>query len=451
MKSLYLKSAIWDYLLVFAASIGMCYTLLNCFYVDPSLQYSPIPAVICAIVLLALFAVGANRKTLRIGIPLFAVVLVASWIVGAALTPDGAFLVDNESNMMIFVMCTTLTPTGVFLLSRRLTGAALLFIGGSFIIALVQFLYEFFDLAWALVFVAAALAGIVYRNYQMSLRSSSSVRKIAFAPGFAVAAGTCAVAVGLGCAVFFGIIAPLNPPAAEVKLLTEYRALETLRVKGIADVYQVPNLDMTSSETNEDERTTDDIKESPNGREYPASGKDEKEDESQDANTPPGASLMGVNLDIPDETFELIAYILRISLAVLALLLVVAAIAYFVGRRLYRKRRLEKLAGLPIAEQVEALYLFLVGRFEKLGIHVAPGQTLSDFAVANAATMEQFDSEAGVPFSALTSDYVAVAYGKQPLGEDAATRASKYYESFWKACRLKLGPVKYFFKSFRLG
>ncbi len=451
MNSLYFKSSIWDFVLVLLASLGMSYTLLNCFYVDPDLQHGPIPGIVCAVLLLVLFVLASDRRVARIGGPLFGVALVVSWIVAASLTPDGAYLVDNESNYLIFVMVTTLVPVACFLLSRKLAFAALLFIAGAFLGALVQFLYRQFDVVWSFMFVAAALALVVYKNYQMSLRTSTSVKKVAFAPGFAVALATTAVAVGLGCGIWFGVIAPLNPPAVEIKLLTEYRALETIRVKGIADIYQVPNLDMTSDVTNDDERTTDDIKESPDGRKYPATGNAESQDDPETADAPPGSAFSGVNINVPDDLFNFLNYRqVQIALIITALLVIGGIVAYFVGRRRLRARRLSKLQALPPAEQAKALYPFFVQKFERLGMAIAPGQTLADYTVANAATMQQFDEAAGTAFADLTQDYVAAAYGKQELGPDTTQRYADYYNAFWKACRHKLGSFRYFFKSFRL-
>lgn len=450
MKSFYLKGAIWDYILVLASSLGMAYTLLNCFYVSQDLQYGPAPAIVCAVVLLALFFGAASKRRARIALPLIGIAIVVSWIVAASLTPEGAFLVDNEDNYLIFAMTTTLSAAGCYALSRNLTGSALMFIAGAFIVGLVQFLYKHFDVVWALMFVVAALALIVYRNYQNSLRESASLRKVSFVPGFAVAAAVAAVAVGIGCGIWFGIIAPLNPPAAEIKLLTEHRALETVRIRGVADIYQVPNLDMTSDQTNDDERTTDDIKESPNGRQYPATGNQEVKNDPDNADAV-GSSYSGINFDVPDDLFDFLNYDeFRIGVIIAAIVAVAGIVAYFVGRRVRRRRRLERLQKLPPSEQVAAIYPFLMSKLTRVGVAIAPGQTLADYALANAATMEQFDAMSGVAFADLTADYASVAYGGHELGQDAADRAGAYYSSFWKACRQKIGNLKYFFKSFRL-
>ena len=452
MNNLYLRSALWDFVLTLGVTSSLCYTLLNCFYIAESLQYGPVPALVCAAVLVALFGISANRSVSRIGIPVFAIALVASWVAAAAVTPDGAYLVDSESNYLIFVMCTTVTAVVCFALSRRVPGAALLFIAGSFIVGIVQFLYDRGDVVWSVLFVASSLALIVFKNYQLSLRSSTGLKKVAFAPGFAVALCTALVAVGLGCGIWFGVLAPLNPPAAEIKLLTEYRALETVRIKGVADVYQVPNIDMTSDKTNDGERTTDDIKESADGRPYPATGEGEsQENEPEDSKTPPSSSFSGINMDSTNDMFDFLNYKqIKWTALIVSIMLIAAIVAYFVGRRVLRKRRLARVQQMPVSEQVKELYLFFVNRFERLGIRIAPGQTLGDYAVANAATMEQFDREAGASFASLTQDYIAAAYGNQELGEASSRKFADYYNAFWKACRRKLGAPRYLLKSFRL-
>lgn len=452
MSHLYLKSAIWDFVLVLCTSCSLCYAVLNGFYVDPSLQYGPVPALICSVVLVALFAAASNGRVARIAGPLVALALIASWVASASLTPEGAFLVDDESNYLIFAMATTLSAVGCFLMSRTRTGSALLFIVGVFIVVLIQFFYARNEVLGAIAFVASSLALVIFKNYQTALKASTSVRKVSFAPGFAVALAATALAVGVGAGIWYGIIAPLNPDAVEVKLVTEHRALETLRVKGIADVYQEPNLDMTSDVTNDGERTTDDIKEGENGRQVAANGTGDEHNEDDGSDDAQGTGFLGVNLDVPDNMFDFLSYLQQHLLMVVAIavLFVAAIVGFFLGRRHLRKRRLARVMKLPEADQVAVLYPFFVKKLERVGISKAPGQTLREYAAANASTMAAFDAEAGVAYTALTEDYVAVAYGRVEPAEGASERLRAYYNGFWKAARRSLGNFKYFFKSFRL-
>ena len=442
----YLKGAVWEFLLSSIAAVALMCTLLHGFYVDPGLQYSPIPALSVVIPIALLYALAFNKRTLRIGAVVYALAVICVLGACAAATPD--ILADNESNLLLFAICAFVTSLAVFALGRTRTSAAFLFIIGTFIIVFIQFFYERYELVYALLFIFSSLALVVYKNYQRSVETARSVKKVAFAPGFAVAALAVLVSVGLGSIVWFAIIAPLNPPAADIKLITEYHALETKQVRGVADMFLVPNLDMTSSHTNDDERTTDDLQIVEGGREVPANGKMESDSQGQS-----GGSSMGIDLSSLNEAFDFQNYDqgdwIRFIVVVVAIVLIIAG--YFLGRRAWRARRLAAIRQLAPEQQAEKLYLFLVTRFGRIGLGMAPGQTVHEYALATASGMERFDTESGVAFSDLSDVYAQVAYGKdEHITQESADKFTAYYRSFWKACRSYLGTFKYFLKSFRL-
>lgn len=442
----YVKGALWDFVLVALVSTSLCYMVLDGFYVDPALQYSVIPAVVGIVCLLALFAVASNKRFMLPGGVACGVVLVVAWIAGAALTPGGAIFVDSETNYLIFAMAVTLVPVMCFLLSRTRVGAAVLFIIGAFLVGFLQLFYERFELAWTIVFVAAALTLIIYRNYQQSVRTAMGVEKTSFAPGFAVALAAAVVSVGLGVGVWYGIIAPMNPEAAQIKLVTEYRALETVQVRGISDVYQTPNLDMTSDDLNDGVRTTDDIKEDVNGTPWPATGDTESDPDNNESD----GSFLGMNLDNIQEAFDLQANPQNWPLLVGFLLIIALIAAYFVGRRIWRNKRLEKFRELEPDKEYEQAFLFLMGRLGRVGVSVPPGQTMREFGTSSAAALRCYDSEAGVPFKDIAEGYSNMTYGNRSVEASDVAKIESYYKGFWKACRRQLGNVKYFFKSFRL-
>lgn len=446
MGSLYLKHAVWDFALVAVAALSLTYTVLNGFYVSPALQYSVVPAVVCIVCLAALFFVAQSKRTVLPGGVAYGAALVVAWVVCAVLTPDGAIFVDSESNYLIFSMAATITPTICFLLSRSRLGTALLFIAGAFVIGLVQLFYERFEIVWTVLFVLAALSLVVYKYYEQSVRTAMGVDKVSFAPGFATAVAATAAAVLLGVGVWFAIIAPLNPGAADIKLVTEYRALETVQVRGTSDEFQTPNLDMTSDVTNDDVRTTDDIKEDVNGTPWPATGESEDDPEEQQDNN----SILGMNLDSIQDAFDLQSNPQNWPLIVILLAVVALIALYFVLRRVWRERRLAKFKELGADKEYERVFLFLLDRFRRLGVTVPPGQTMLEFGTSSAAAMRLYNAESGVAFKDLAAGYSDMAYGMRPASSEDVSKIEAFYRSFWKACRKQLGSVKYFFKSFHL-
>lgn len=444
--SAYLKSAVWDLVLVAVVSAALSYIALTGFYVDPGLQYGPLPAVVAAVCCIALTLVARNRRTALIGGIVYGACLLVAWVVCGALTPGGQVFVDNESNYLIFSMVTTLVPTLCFLVTRKRVGAALLFVFGAFLCALIQLLYERSEVLWVVVFLLGALSLIIFKNYQQSLRTATTVRSASMLPGFCVALVAGVLVCGLGAGIWYGIIAPQDPQAVQIKLITEYRALETRQVVGTSNVFQTPNLDITSKQTNSSTRTTDDIKENVNGTGWPATGKEKEPDDQSAQNT-----FMGINVDSLQQAldFQQNPSVLPILLGIILLVAVLVA-AYFVGRRLWRTRRLNKMRDLGAAGEFESLFLFLLSRFERLGLKVPKGQTVIDFGAATAVNMDAYDRAAGVSFADLTREYSSVAYGNREPSEESIGRIERFYGSFWKACRSQLGSIRYFFKSFRL-
>lgn len=442
----YVKYALWDAILVFAAAMSLNYIALDCFYVSPALQYGPVPALVALVCTLALFLIAKNRGTARIGSIVYAAVIVVVWVVSGVLTPGGQIFEDDESNYLIFTMVTTLVPTVCFLVSRKRAGAAVLFIGGVFIIAITELLYARFELAWTIVFLVAVLALVIFKNYQQCLANATTVRKATMLPGFCVALAAVVLAVGVGVGVWYGIIAPMDPGAVQIKLVTEYRSLETKQVIGTSNIFQEPNTDMTSNNTNDSVRTTDDIQEGEDGVKWPATGKEEEPDDQDLQNT-----FLGINIDSLQDAFDFQQNpSVRPLMISILLLIVLAIVAYFVGRRAWRKRRLEKLRAQGAAAEYEGLFLFLIERFKRLGITVPKGQTVLEFGHHADNAVGVFNHEAGVAFSDLTADYSALVYGKRELDERSLKNIESYYLAFYKAAREYLGSVKYFFKSFRL-
>lgn len=441
----YLKHALWDFVLVFACSMALGYTALNGFYVDQALQHSPVPALVTAVEVLLLFGIGFKKKLLLPGGIAYGVLAVAACVVAAASSAD-AGLTDTEGNNLIFMLCLLVTGTVPYLLSRTRAGSAVLLIAGVFTCGWIQFFYQFDELAWALVFLCCALALIVYKNYQLSARTATSLRHIAFALGFAMALAAVAVAVGISALLWFAVIAPLNPGVLDVKLVTEYRALETVQVHGTSSEYLTPNLETTSNQTNDGSRTTDDLQRGEDGEPMPAQAEANSTQENLSAGT-----FLGIDIDSVQESFDFQANPLRALLTwLLALLPLLLIAAYFVGRRVWRERRLRKVQQLPPSQQVRTLFLFLSGRLARVGFKIPNGQTPLEFARNNHESMERFDAAAGEDYRELTACYAAVAYGAEEATQEDADRFAAYYRGFWKAAREQLGNWAYLWRSLRL-
>lgn len=441
----YIKRDAWEMLLlaVATAALGACF--LQGFKVGDALLAGPFALLALVLIVVALFAVTASKRTMLPGGIALGVVALGALLAGLALS-EGPLTQDSAGNWFLGVLLVELAGAVPFALSRSCAGTAVLLICGIFTCSWTQFFFEAPVTVPALAFLFSGIALLVYKNYLCSVRAAMSARQVSFPLGFVTALGTALAALVIGVAVWFGVIAPLNPGVVDVELITEYRALEEVAARGISQERMVSNIDLTGSETTSGSRTTDDLRVEEDGIPMPARPLETPPEEEQ-----PTGSFMGIDLEELTDSFDVQANpALRVLLWLLALLLPLAVVAYFVGRRWWRTRRLRKIRELPPEQQVQALYLFLAKRLGRIGFAVPKGQTLLEFARNNAGAMEVLDTAAGASFSQATQAYVRVAYGEQAPTEAELACLVAYYQGFWRAARRQLGNVRYFVKSFRL-
>lgn len=443
--SAYARMSGWEYLLVALVGTSLGYLVLKGFDAGDDVVNTPLPAVVVVLLVLVLFGIGSSKRRVFIGGAVLSVCLVVSLLVSAAFT-EMPLTSDEPGNWLIVMLMLELCALIAYLLSRKKAGTVLLLAMTVFVCGWIQFFYTADDYLWSFAAVFSSLILVAYKNYQMSARTVSSARRVSFTAGFGMCAVVVAVAAGIGCAVWFGIVAPLNPPVLGVKLITEYRALETVLVRGTSEEYLTPNMELSSSETNSSKRTTDDLWEDEDGIDEPARPREEEATE-----VPEEGSFMGVDISSLQEAFDLQSNPQLVHVVVpAALLLLLAFVAYFVGRRWWRKRRLLKFQQLDPTEQVRAIYLFLMGRLGKLGYALPDGMTPLEYATHNATAFETYDKVGGAIFANVTGAYTAVAYGERAATAADAQLLVGYYKGFWMGARKQLGNFKYFFKSFRL-
>ena len=444
--SIYFKMVVWEFILLTLVSTGLSYVLLQAFYAGDAVSGSFVPAVASVAMNAVLFYIASSRRIVRVGGAVFAVACVVA-VVACGVASSVSPVSDEPGNYLIVALVIVVTNLFAFFLSRRRTETVVLLILSIFCCSWIQFYYQADMVAWSMVVLFSALALVVYKNYQRSARTASSAKKISFSMGAGTAALSVALAVGVGALVWFAVIAPLNPSVFKVELITEVRAYETLQVRGTSQDYQVPNTDMTSDQLNDQSRTVDDLQISDDGIPMPAQTKDDTS-KSQSAE----GTFNGIDVDSLRQAFDFQSdpsgASVRVVLWILLPLLLI--VGYFVGRRLWRTRRLNKYMMLPPKERIAAIYSFVLERLGRIGHALPEGMTLREYCIHNKGTFEEYEQLAGCSFATVTNSYMQAAYGKaKPSGAEVADVA-KFYNSFWKFARKQLGSFKYFFKSFRL-
>ena len=455
----FLKSNIGEFVMLLISAWCLAVVAENAFFLD-NVAGKPIISLLgCAVLLVVLYIASFERRKLLIGV--IAVVVVCAMYVAIALAlSTGEYLYDDtDGNYLYLALCIIISSVAAFLLTRTLAGAAIWFLAATFICSTVQAFYQCEALLPTLVALCAALALIIYRNFRISLLAADVARSWSGLSSTlaSVVPVICACAIGLG--VWFAVIAPLSPGVLDIKLITEYRQLPIVELKGVADEQPTLNLELTSDQLVDGYKyTTDDLKQGTSDTVIDAreiieqilsgggtSDSGEGNESGTNGGLDPDSTDQGYNALSYSEVFP------WIIVAILIIVILIAAIvAFFMLRRRARTQRLRRMLDQEPAAQIESIYLFLLERLRTVGIAPAEGMTLAEFARNSSARMEPFCSEARVSFVELTDTYIACMYGTKVPTEEEVVPFAAFYLAFWKAARKTLGPVKYFFKSFRL-
>lgn len=460
----YAKNSAGEALLVLISAWAMSTVGFNAFELDGIATLHPLIAFPLTLVLVAiLYAAAYRRSRWLFGAVMFvATVAVMAAVAMMLSTADAAPYEDIEGNYLYLVFVVMFSSAGCFLLARTLPGSAVWFVVACFFCAVVQAFYQSGELAFSFVVLVSSLALVIHRNFKRGRQESDVAANGGTSRGMAWLSAVAPVLVSAAAAlcVWFGIIAPLNPGAFHITLVTDYKSMPIIELKGTGDFEPTMNTDYKTKNLADGKRyTTDDIKRGEDGKEIPA--KSLSESQLKQIQGSSGSGQSSGSHDIPDEEeqedpeYEAIAYSVVLPFIIIAIVvaaLVVAGIVlFFVLRRRRRDERLIRMLAQEPSRQVSSIYLFLLSKLKMLGYDVPYGQTLTSFAKGRERSMDSLTLDTGVPFVALTDTYVRCAYGAHEPTEDEIVPFVAYYRGFWKAARSRLGNFKYFFKSFRLG
>lgn len=478
----YMKANAGEYVLVLCAAWSVATVGLDAFFlfsISDAIGYAGralLVLVIEALLLLVLYWAVSAKGRKPIGAEIYiaiSVVLVVACIMASS---GESVYEDVEGNYLYFAVVVLLAALGCFVLTRTLAGCAVWFVAAALICSVVQAFYESEELVLSVVATFAALALIVHRNFRLGLAHADIARMPSHAGVFASAAVPTAAVVGVALAASVAFIALANPGVLDIKLITDYRSLPIEELIGTAAEHPTLNLEMTSENILAGEPyTTDDLLEDADSttvfdaESVLEQGESEQSDGGGQAGTSDdtggsragGGTQQALDSESLEPEYDVVSYSTVfpwiVVYIVLAVLIVAAIVGYFVGRRIYRRKRLERMLALPTPTlRIKAIYRFLLTRLEVLGITQPVGMTLSEWAVTSRRSLDVLDEVTGVTFAELTAIYVAADYdvaadmGTHEPTEDDVVLFAAYYLGFWKAAREHLGNFKYFFTSFRL-
>lgn len=432
----------WPELLLVAV-MATCLGLqaVQCFHIAPELALNvPLVAGVCCVAVLWLHVSACSLRCVAVGVPAFALacVAVALGVSGGDLS---AFANDSYSNPVLVYPVLLLTAVAVFCLTRKKTTAVLLAIGGCVFCGAVEFLYVQELVAPTLVFMCAAIALLACR-WAGSSSEQAGTFSFEGAKLFSVAAVS-AIALLLACGVFFLVVAPLNPPVQELKLVTKYYALEEVHVSGYTELLHQRNEDLDSKNANDEESPSSQT----TSETQPHEGDSQSADQSDD-----GSGTGGVLPDNSGDPMQLIRYFQEHWWLLLLALLATAALwaGAVAVRRALRSRRFARWAVLAPQERFLAQYAYVRSVLERVCKVSSAGMTPAEYA--NAAEGETAALErAGesVSFAQVSSAVATVVYGNCMPSEQQLAQAENYVRLLPKRLMLRFGRIKYvrmFFK-----
>lgn len=443
----YLRASGWDFLICLVIAVSVGFVNCSAFFVDAGLQFN-IGALVasCAVPLVIMFGAAYSRRTVIPGIGVLVVVVVVACVLAGASAQDARLFEDVETNPVPFLLIMFFTTLAAFLLTRRRWLVRVLVAVVTVDVCFVEFVYKggyWYALIAALVAVGAM---VVYRNYRTNLKDAGT-GKVSFTAAFGVGAVYAAVLAAVTCLVFFCIIAPLNPPAHELKLFTRYMNYETVEMTGVGDTSTTKNEDNTTNQNN------DQIEQTNQQTEEEGQQEQEEDQNLSPLELPNVGSLQTLAQNGLQSLQEMLNYLIEnpayLVLFIVLVLLVLSA--PFVIKKRLRARWYAKTCALPPAACAQRFYLFFMRRFKLLKVVKPEELTLVEFAESCNATLGKFaENEARADFKTITAIYCKAAYGHVDPSEEEIECCKAFYRGFYKAFVEASGKLKYAFRFFRV-
>ncbi|MBO4365638.1 MAG: hypothetical protein J5804_05025 [Eggerthellaceae bacterium] len=445
----YLKQSVFDMLLCACSAAALCYVCLIAFIATLGYQDSPFIVIVSCIALTAaLFCVAYNLRTSLIGgvalAFLFGGAVIACWMQSG--TPS--LFDDVKGNNAYLVIEVALCCVMVFVLSRRKATAIALLVGGTVLCCAMEYLYWNGKIVATAIFVIATGALYALRAYKANLRGSDS-DKLMFGPAVAVAGGLGCLSVLLALGVFALVIAPLNPPAYTLKLVTHHIQLQEVEVRGTGDQVSLltellKSLNVLGS------------KDAPADSDDVNDDKDSQQDQNQDTDQEQetGGSSFGLNEPSDKDAAEAFAINVPPYVPVLlALALIAVVFAVIFGRKAMRRKKYERICSLPPGERLCQLYLYFTKAFTKMKVKRPDSATLREYmdsAGGVYANFEKADFSESPAFAKLTESYSKCAYGRMEPSDEELDAFEEYYREFHRRAASYVGRLRYVPLFFRI-
>lgn len=451
----YLKNCIVEYVLCALMALGLGLNLVQGFHIPDAIAENVLIVTAgTALPLAPLFLVGFSKKSLAIGVPLIVVGTCLYALLLSRLTPTPLFAETYENTSLVFVVLIPMV-IALFLLARTRTGIVVCFVAGCILCGAIQFLYGKDLVGPSILFVVSCAALYLVKSSRKPLASSDSglltqkdEKAIPYAalrkrlPLLGMSLGLTSLATLLAAGVFLAVIAPLNPPAHELKLITEYYSLEEVHVSGILSFLHQRNEDLSSQ--NQDDQTRN---------------SNETGNDTQNADGTSDSQADGTDQQLGEGSYDALTVgdplsIVRyfqehwwVGLIVLALIALFWA-SLIIGRHLFRRRRLRRWQDLGPRGEYLGVFEHICTALERTGILSRGSKTPHELAQSAKDRVFNLEScftanEKDANFAHLAESFARISYGNDQPTEAELSAAESYVELLPKRLPRTIGRLKY--------
>ena len=438
----YLKRIAPEFVLTLLACIALGLNLMQGIHIPQETAESlPLAAGVPAVLLAALFAMSYSKRTVAIGVPALVVALVVAAIAFIQTTAEP--FADSYDNPVLAYLVLVPTAVVAFLLGRKKAGAVVLLVCGAIVCGVIQFLYGLNLVPHLMLFLCAAFGLVAVKGQQKTSQGAKSALKVAGAGISGLVFALVAALVSFG--IFALVIAPLNPPALELKLITEDYALEEIHVAGLTALLHQQNEDQGADDENDEEDQTNQL----NDDDEQYIGPNSSAQNGTDETTGDGSN----NVNGTGDAMDAVRYfqdnwwlLLLIPLVIAALVALVIAL-----RRRVRARRIAAARACNPQAQAANLYGLACTNLERTKVLEKGSHTPYELVNACAdqtARFEQTDTSA--TFASVTNTFVAASFGNSQPSPQELDDMERYCALIPKRAMHYVGRLRYLKLFFRI-
>lgn len=332
---------------------------------------------------------------------------------------SGGTAVDYNPNLFAIIVISV--SVVVFWLTRTRAAMAVLFLGGTFLVAAFDLLKYPVSLHGYLIFFFGLLVLFPVRVHTSAVMRGDLPEgrlRVHILQPVAISL----VVMLLACGIYYGVVKPMSPPVDEAKLAQRLMSMEVMEKLGIAAktvIYTDQPVICDDQPVQQDQEQLKD------------SGQRNQKESGSLGNGSKLISAVAI-------TYKKAVHMLWLAGPALLFLLALAVLS----RLALRKRWYNTLLKKSREETALILYAYFLKRLKKAGHRRAEDLTLLEYNESSNEVLSRF-SAYDADFLRLTQIYQKILYGYQRITDQELDLFLDFYKEFFKNLRKEMGSLKF--------